>query len=50
MVERYYIVIPFYEEFHELAYGDMVSQMILDHLEKGMLQGMNLFGIWGLTI
>lgn len=35
MVERYSIVIPFYDEFHELAYNDMVSQMILDRLEKG---------------
>jgi hypothetical protein len=35
VVERYSIVIPFYDEFHELAYNDMVSQMILDRLEKG---------------
>jgi hypothetical protein len=35
VVERYSIVIPFYDEFHDLAYGDMVSQMILDRLEKG---------------
>ena len=34
-MERYSIVIPFYDEFHDLAYGDMVSQMILDRLEKG---------------
>ena len=25
VVERYSIVIPFYDEFHDLAYGDMVS-------------------------
>ncbi len=35
VVDRYSIVIPFYEEYHELAYGDVVSQMILDRLEKG---------------
>ncbi len=34
-MERYSIVIPFYDKFHDLAYGDMVSQMILDRLEKG---------------
>ena len=37
VVERYYIVISFYDEFRDLAYGDMVSQMILDRLEKGVL-------------
>ncbi len=35
VVERYFVVIPFYEEFHDLAYSDMVSQMILDRLGKG---------------
>lgn len=34
MVDRYSIVIPYFEEFHELAYNDMLSQMILDRLEK----------------
>jgi hypothetical protein len=41
-VERYSIAIPFYDEFHELAYGDMVSQMILDRLEKGVATGDDL--------
>ena len=35
VVERYSVVIPFYDEFHDLAYSDMVSQMILDRLGKG---------------
>jgi len=35
VVERYLVVIPFYDEFHNLAYSDMVSQMILDRLGKG---------------
>jgi len=35
VVECYSIVIPFYDEFHDLAYGDIVSQMILDRWEKG---------------
>lgn len=35
MVDRYSIVIPYFEEFHDLAYNDMLSQMILDRLEKG---------------
>ena len=50
LVERYSIVIPFYDEFHELVYSDMVSQMILDRLEKGMLMLKNLSVIWRLTI
>ena len=50
VVERYSIVIPFYDEFHDLAYGDMVSQMILDRLEKGVLPWMNLAGNLGLRI
>lgn len=35
MVDRYSIVIPYFEEFHDMAYSDMLSQMILDRLEKG---------------
>ena len=35
VVERYSIVIPFYDKFHDLAYSDMLSQMILDRLELG---------------
>jgi len=35
MVDRYSIVIPYFEEFHDLAYNDMLSQMILDRLKKG---------------
>ena len=35
VVERYSIVIPFFNEFHDLAYQDMLSQMILDRLESG---------------
>ena len=35
VVERYSIVIPFYDEFHDMAYSDMLSQMILDRLELG---------------
>ena len=50
VVERYYIVIPFYDVFHDLTYGDMVSQMILDCLEKGVLPWKNLSGNWGLRI
>lgn len=35
VVERYSIVIPFFDEFHDMAYSDMLSQMILDRLESG---------------
>ncbi|MRG77078.1 MAG: hypothetical protein C5S33_04860 [ANME-2 cluster archaeon] len=35
VVERYSIVIPFFDEFHDTAYSDMLSQMILDRLESG---------------
>ena len=42
VVERYSIAIPFYDEFHELTYGDMVSQMILTRLEKGDATGDDL--------
>ena len=35
VVERYSIVIPFFNEFHDMAYSDMLSQMILDRLESG---------------
>ena len=35
VVERYSIVIPFFNEFHDMAYSDMLSQMILDRLELG---------------
>lgn len=35
VVEHYSIVIPFFEEFHDMAYSDMLSQMILNCLEKG---------------
>ncbi len=35
MVDRYSIVIPYFEEFHDMAYSDMLSQMILDRLKKG---------------
>lgn len=35
VVERYSVVIPFFEEFEEMAYSDMLSQMILDRLKKG---------------
>lgn len=35
VVEHYSIVIPFFEEFHDMAYSDMLSQMILNRLEKG---------------
>ncbi|NOR59959.1 MAG: hypothetical protein GQ469_04940 [Methanosarcinales archaeon] len=35
VVERYSIVIPFFDEFHDAAYSDMLSQMILDRLESG---------------
>jgi len=35
VVERYSIVIPHFNEFHDMAYSDMLSQMILDRLESG---------------
>lgn len=35
VMERYFIVIPFYDEFHDMAYSDMQSQMILDRMESG---------------
>ncbi len=35
MVDRYSIVAPYFEEFHDLAYSDMLSQMIVDRLKKG---------------
>lgn len=35
MVDRYSIVIPYFGEFHDMAYSDMLSQMILDRLKKG---------------
>ncbi len=34
-MERYSVVIPYFEDFHDLAYSDMLSQMILDRLMKG---------------
>ena len=39
VVECYSIVIPFYDELYELAHGDIVSQMILNRLEKGDATG-----------
>ena len=35
MVDHYSVVIPYFEDFHDLAYSDMLSQMILDRLKKG---------------
>lgn len=35
VVERYSIVIPFFEKFEEMGYSDMLSRMILDRLNKG---------------
>ncbi len=35
MVDRYSIVIPYFEDFHDMGYSDMLSQMILDRLKKG---------------
>ena len=34
LVERYSVVIPFFEEFEKMAYSDMLSQMILDRLKN----------------
>ncbi len=48
VVERYSIVIPFFDEFHDTAYSDMLSQMILDRLESGSatVEDLNLnFGV-----
>ncbi len=50
IVERYFIFIPFYDEFHDLAYGDMVPQMILDLWKMWVLPWMNLSGNFELTI
>ncbi len=33
--DRYSIVIPYFEQFHDMGYSDMLSQMILDRLKKG---------------
>lgn len=35
MVDSYSIVSPYFEELHDLAYSDMLSQMIVDRLKKG---------------
>ncbi len=35
LVDRYSIVIPYFEDFHDMGYNDMLSQMILDRLKKG---------------
>ncbi len=35
LADRYSIVIPYFEDFHDMGYSDMLSQMILDHLKKG---------------
>ena len=35
MVSKYSLLIPFLDEFKELAYDDMLSNMILDHLKNG---------------
>lgn len=42
VVEHYSIVIPFFDKFHDMAYSDMLSQMILDHLELGSATVENL--------
>jgi hypothetical protein len=34
MVERYSVVIPYFEDFHDMGYSDMLSQMIMDRLKK----------------
>ena len=35
LVERYSVVIPFFEEFEKMAYSDMLSQMIVNRLKNG---------------
>ena len=35
LVDRYSIVIPHFEDFHDMGYSDMLSQMIVDRLKKG---------------
>ena len=34
LVDRYSVVIPYFEQFHDMGYSNMLSQMILDRLKK----------------
>lgn len=47
MVDRYSIVIPYFEEFHDMGYSDMLSQMILDRLNKGNATEEEIFHEFG---
>ena len=42
LISKYYLIVPFLDEFKELAYDDMLSNMIIAHLKNGAADMDNL--------